>query len=160
MPYVNNPIQFSAGLQASYDSLDNVDENTVYFCKDSGRIFVGSVEYGITDWNIIYPINSIIMFYDSLDHSTHLGFTWRPCLIGRVPVGVDSSDPDFGTVGNTIGEKSHTLTPDESVKLTTDTHIPGLLGSEFSSVVSYGDNGQPHNNIQPSEVISFWRRIA
>ena len=36
-----------------------------------------------------------------------------PNLKGKVPVGYDSSDTDFSTVGKTDGEKTHKLTPDE-----------------------------------------------
>lgn len=36
-----------------------------------------------------------------------------PNLNGRVPVGYNSSDTDFATVGKMSGEKTHKLTPTE-----------------------------------------------
>ena len=98
------------------------------------------------------------MFYDNLDHSDYLGLKWKRCLMGRVPVGIDSNDADFNTIRKQIGEKSHTLTSSEVPQLNTD-RIPIGVNSNNSLATSYGSNGQPHNNIQPSEVIAYWRRV-
>lgn len=160
MPQTGNRINILHGTQQTYDTLQTHDENSIYFCEDSKRIYVGDVEYApAVDWSQVYPINSIIMFYDNLDHSSHLGLTWERCLQGNVPVGIDSSDSDFNTVGRTLGEKSHTLTSEESVTLSDTSITPGILGSQHDVISGYGNPGQPHNNIQPSEVISFWKRI-
>ena len=109
-------------------------------------------------WDKVFPINRIIMFYDNLDHSDYLGLKWERCLAGRTPVGIDNNDADFNTIGKQIGEKSHTLTSSEVPQLNTD-RIPVGVKSGDSLATSYGNNGQPHNNIQPSEVIAYWRRI-
>lgn len=108
----------------------------------------------------IYPVGIIIQFADNLDHSSFLGFTWERCLVGRTPVGIDTNDSDFNEVGKQLGEKTHLLT---------DTEAPKLKPRGSTSIVSDNDNdfagpsynglGEPHNNIQPSEVVAFWKRV-
>ena len=139
-------------------------------------------------WHQQYPVGRIVMFYDLDDHSNYLGFTWQRCLVGKFPIGYDSSDADFNSIGKTGGEKEHTLTEDE---LAEHQH-PGLfynnkdqtpisfIRGSGSTVQGYGisytmnaniysaaniqtyasGGGQPHNNLPPYEVISYWRRIA
>ena len=108
----------------------------------------------------IYPVGIIIQFADNLDHSSFLGFTWERCLVGRTPVGIDINDTDFSEIGKQLGEKTHLLT---------DTEAPKLKPRGSTSIVSDNDNdfagpsynglGEPHNNIQPSEVVAFWKRV-
>ena len=45
MPSVNQAVQFKAGLQTGYDGIGQKDLNTIYFCTDTQRIFVGETEY-------------------------------------------------------------------------------------------------------------------
>ena len=45
MPTVNQNVQFKAGLQSNYELLDVKDLNTLYFCTDTQRMFVGETEY-------------------------------------------------------------------------------------------------------------------
>ena len=111
-----------------------------------------------TNYSELYPVGSIIIWYDDDDHSNFLGLTWERCLIGRVPVGIASGDSDFGTIGNQLGEKTHALTPAEAPTLNTDSRPIGV-NSGTDHVKSYGSNGQPHNNIQPSEVVAYWKRV-
>lgn len=109
-------------------------------------------------WDKVFPVNRVVIFYDNLDHSDYLGLKWERCLVRRVPVGIDSNDADFNTIGKQIGEKTHALTPSEAPTLNTDSKPIGVASST-NHVESYGNNGQPHNNIQPSEVVAYWRRI-
>ena len=111
----------------------------------------------VIDWGELYPVGRIITWYDNDDHSNFLGLTWERCLLGRVPVGIDAGDADFNTIGKQLGEKTHTLTPSEVPTLNTDRKPIGA-NSGTSHVESYGNNGQPHNNIQPSEVVAYWKR--
>lgn len=125
----------------------------------------------------LYPIGMIVMFNDSKDHSRFLDLHWARCLPGRVPVGVDASDSDFDTVGKLAGEKVHQLTVDEmpahghNFKLG-GTVTGGKLALGWRSLTIDDDNhsddsmiktsggNESHNNVQPSEVVAFWRRYA
>ena len=101
--------------------------------------------------------------------STPDGYFGVPNLNSRVPVGFDSSDTQFNTLGNTGGEKNHTLTanelaahrhgfqggsalftqPDQGVKGLG----PGNLWIEGVGAIpttsTDGGSNQPHNNMQP-----------
>ena len=45
MPQTGKQIQFKAGTYANYAAITSKDVNTVYFCTDASRLFVGDVEY-------------------------------------------------------------------------------------------------------------------
>lgn len=155
---MDGKITLKRGSYERYQSLE-LDTDTIYFCEDCGRIFVGDIEYcPPVNWNEVYPINSVIIFYDNKDHSNHLGLTWEKCLIGRVPVGIDENDDSFNSIGAKIGSKTHSLVASELPELTQDKVPLGIDTSGFH-VTGYSDTSAPHNNIQPSEVVSFWRRI-
>jgi uncharacterized repeat protein (TIGR02543 family) len=106
-----------------------------------------------------------------------------PNLNGKVPVGYDSADTDFATVGNNGGEKTHTLTTTEmpshhhgtsgwnnSVYKGTRSSetVGGISGTGYlmtqvaeggswsgiSSTKTAGSSGA-HNNLQPYAVIKY-----
>lgn len=45
MPTVNQNVNFKAGLQENYNKIEEKDLNTIYFCTDTQRVFVGETEY-------------------------------------------------------------------------------------------------------------------
>ena len=91
----------------------------------------------------------------------------------RVPVGKDSSDSDFDTLGKTGGEKKHTLTEAEmpSHRHNLQTNINATsFGSNNSlargsggttewkgndAYIETAGSNQPHNNLQPYIVTNF-----
>lgn len=125
-----------------------------YDDSSSGYAFVAS-----DILNSVFPINTIIPFYDSVDHSNYLGFTWERCLVGRVPVGIDSNDTDFNAIGKKVGEKSHQLTTSEAPTLAKEGVLVASGGSNLRVTDYSGDAAKSHGNIQPSEVVAFWKRV-
>ena len=89
-------------------------------------------------------------------------------MAGKVPVGYDSADTDFDTVGKKDGEKTHTLTEAEmpkhrhylsasvyrdSSKKTLEKGSQGYPnGTRYSNYVG---GSQAHNNMQPYAVIKY-----
>ena len=63
--------------------------------------------------DFVYPVGSIYMSVDPRNPKDFLGGTWVSWGAGRVPVGVNSSDPDFKDAGKEGGEKTHTLSVSE-----------------------------------------------
>lgn len=93
-----------------------------------------------------------------------------PNLKGRVPVGYDSADVDFDTVGDVGGEKTHLLTESEmpSHKHFLNYNVVYEVGGSLrgSKGTYYGwsltkpttnntGGGQAHNNMQPYAVIKY-----
>lgn len=126
--------------------------------------------------NLICPIGKVEVFFDNQDHSNYLGFTWERTSIGRVPVGIDENDEDFDTIGNTGGEKTHTLTIDEMPSHNHPINLEGTSSTgeavfewfsgrqtrtySGTDLASKTGGNQPHNIIQPYEVMAFWKRIS
>ena len=135
--------------------------------------------------NLIYPIGAIMIRADNIDYSDYLGFEWERTLVGKAPVGIDSDDTDFNVIGKIMGEKKHTLTVDEMpshkhqvlmsyTPNSEHTHSNGTYAASFSEGANPSDGtysslddrisntggNQPHNIIQPSQIVAFWKRIA
>lgn len=122
----------------------------------------------------IYPVGSIVTFYDTVDHSSFLGLTWTRFAAGKMVVGYDSSDTDFDIIGNTGGVKTVTLTVDQ---IPSHRHSATSAGSRGKSqadtsgssgyawnsdggYTGYSGGGQAHNNMPPYITAALWRRIA
>lgn len=97
-----------------------------------------------------------------------------PNLKGRIPVGLDSNDNSFDTVGETGGEKTHTLTINEMPShshgfegVNTGTTVTGETGNYPAKInqdtkpnwpgnASYSvGGGEAHNNLQPYIVMNY-----
>lgn len=91
-----------------------------------------------------------------------------PNLKGRVPVGLDSDDTDFNSIGKTGGEKTHKLTIEEmpnhthnfkyGFKFVSGANEWGAANTDYQeigNVISPAGGDQPHNNLQPYEVNNF-----
>ena len=125
--------------------------------------------------NSIYPVGSIIIRDDTEDMSNFLGFTWEKVFAGRVLVGLDTSQTEFDTIGKTGGEKTHTLTIDEMPKhrhtisvgnnpttdVTYDRVASSYAGNEPKNFDTSETGGiKSHNNLQPYQVVAYWKRTA
>lgn len=131
---------------------------------------------------LVFPIGSTYITQNNTNPSEILEFgTWER-LKGKVCLGLDEEDEDLGTIGNTGGEKEHTLTIEEMpshphpIGLTYGTVLPDNWGNEGkiaggsanngwcsnTSAVTGGTGGsQAHNNMQPYEVVGYmWIRRA
>ena len=61
----------------------------------------------------IFPIGRGFIDFTDTDYSNYLGFTWERELVGLTPVGLNTADSDFDTIGKTGGEKTHQLKIEE-----------------------------------------------
>lgn len=158
-----------------------VYNNTIYK-NITGNYTTTSPAEDTTNWqqttllDIQYPIGKTELFYDNLDHSNYMGFTWERTAIGRTIVGQDTNDTDFDTIGETGGSKTHTLTVNEmpshnhtvvpyattsSGGSATDIYVSGGNGAPtyYGSTGNKG-GGQPHSILQPYQVFAIWKRIS
>ena len=124
----------------------------------------------------IYPIGRGFIDFTDTDYSNYLGFTWERELVGLTPIGYNSNDEDFNVIGKTLGEKNHQLTVDELPEFKptalVDTQTGNVTGSSIvyrpvTDGIWYGADmfqtiggNQPHNIIQPSKVVAYWKRVA
>lgn len=126
--------------------------------------------------NLLFPIGQIIIKGDNKDYSNWLGFTWERTAVGKVLVGYDTTDSDFNTIGKTGGEKKHTLTIDEMPNHDHKLYNTGGSSGRFDiskswsatmseegtrgASIGYEGGGQPHNNLQPYQVVAYWKRVS
>lgn len=92
-------------------------------------------------------------------NTTYTGTTWQQVCVGRVPVGVNTSDSDFNTINKTGGAKSHshttgshTLTIAEmpihchGIALNNTTGNPQAWFNDWSMIVTYAGQVHPAGN--------------
>lgn len=127
--------------------------------------------------NLIMPVGTIRAFYDNDDHSKFLNFEWERIATGRTLVGIDTTDNDFNEIGKNGGEKTHTLAINEmpshshTLKYSAISYYPGgsikglgeggywIDGVDLNNQMWSVGGDQPHNNMQPYQVVAYWRRI-
>ena len=123
-----------------------------------------------------YPVGSVYINASvSTNPATLLGFgTWVAFGTGRVLVGVDSSQAEFNTLGETGGAKTHTLTIAEmpshrhSISDTSNSDVNGtgyldVDNYQYAGSTEYTDytgGGGAHNNLQPYITVYMWKRTA
>lgn len=147
--------------------------------KNSIPINANNLNYNFTEiLNLVYPIGRGFIDFTDTDYSNYLGFTWERELIGMTPIGLNVNDNDFNAIGKTGGTKKVTLTKNDLPKTIgqallydsnaaeqssqTDalmTQWSNKYRSGFYNVVSE-QGGEAHNNLQPYQVVAYWKRIA
>lgn len=118
-----------------------------------------------TDYQELF--NTIGIIYGSGDGFTTFNL---PNLQGKIPVGKDENDTDFDTLGNTGGEKEHTLTIEEmpSHNHQSSNYFEGSGGTSgvwavrslanltgYKDISSQTGGNQPHNILQPYIVQNY-----
>ena len=114
-----------------------------------------------TDYADLFAVIGIT--YGPGDGSTTFNL---PDLRGRVPVGQDTGQVEFDTLGETGGEKAHTLTVTEMPAHThtevtaTPSLCDGIILTAPSSIPGVGltgsaGGGAAHNNLQPYLTLKF-----
>ncbi len=89
-------------------------------------------------------------------------------LAGKVPVGLQLDDADFGTIGQTGGATKHQLTqaelPNYDLRRNVGIDTPkggseviwgNHPGNKRTEIMNSGGQDQPHNNLQPYKVVQF-----
>lgn len=97
---------------------------------------------------------------------------WEP-IEGETLGGYKQGDPNFGTLGASIGESQHKLTvnempshshadakPQTIQNTATGSAQYGYLANGAFNATAYTGGGQAHNNIQPTRVVMIWIRTA
>lgn len=136
----------------------------------------------------VYPINSIFITMGTANPSTFLGGTWEAIGAGRCLIGsgyYSEKGHEYRIdLGDTGGEKLHTLTVDElpknigtfrTLSWNSDNTATGAFsiteqladradagtGNLYGTAqYSLSGGGQPHNNMPPYLVVNMWKRTA
>ena len=169
--------------QSEYDNLSSYEPNTLYSTPDnwgsSGIIW----EVICFAWTVV-PTNFLECDWSSLSTTTYaklfsvIGYTYwwadtsfsLPNLKGRVIAWYDSAQTDFNTIGKSGWEATHLLTTDE---IPAHTHTIPNWSWYWSSSGKWGSNYNSwtlstssvwwwlaHNNLQPYQVVAYWKRTA
>lgn len=124
----------------------------------------------------IFPVGRGFIDFTNTDYTNYLGFTWERELVGLTPVGLDTTQTEFNTIGKTGGEKTHKLTVEEMPnhnhnalsarwmdrKINTSGGAWGFSADDSSPTQMLKSTGgsQSHNNLQPYKVVAYWKRVA
>ena len=155
----------------TYVEGDSVVYNNKIYKNITGNYTTTNPAEDTTNWqettllDIQYPIGKTELFYDTLDHSNHLGFTWERTSVGRVPVGIDPNDSDFDTIGETGGSKemqqhNHSLNMYATGSGTTTGIQVTTTGALFQTTTTYTAGTGNSGNLQPYQVFAIWKRVS
>lgn len=147
-------------------------KNNVKYLEDLiGKDYVS--EFVKKMYLLMHPVGSIVIETTGINPQTIYGGTWVSWGSGKVPVGVDALDTDFGESEKTGGEKIHKLTIDEIPKHSHEYYSPIVqqvqatnTGTTYGNynkaykigTTSAGGDGA-HNNLQPYITCFMWKRI-
>lgn len=123
--------------------------------------------------NIAYPVGSIKIATSNTNPQSYLGGSWIPWGVGRVPVGVNTSESEFNSVEKMGGAKTHTLSVAEMPVHSHNITAYQISGNGYKLVYHHQENnkqkelatsstggGASHNNLQPYITCYMWKRTA
>ncbi len=131
----------------------------------TGYLLCDGTAVSRTTYSALYAV--IGTTYGVGDNSTTFNL---PNLKGRVPVGRDSAQTEFDTLGETGGAKTHTLTINEMPSHNHDLSPGQVVGTgsggnsaysplgnnpQANTGITYTGGGQAHNNLQPYIVLNY-----
>ena len=143
-----------------YTPVQGVIENSLDSNSTTDAPSIAAVKNYIL--NFIHPVGSIYMSVNDTNPGDVFGGTWEQWGSGRVPVGVDTSQTEFNTVGKTGGSKylqehSHNVRWQYTGASGTTTAILAYSGSTIPTEnAGTGDSG----NLQPYITCYMWKRTA
>ena len=145
---------FGSGV-SSFSWWDFRRPKTLFQLEDEMEILKKSVPIGL------------VAIWDKPGDEIPIGWVEHVPMRGNIPVGHNSGDVNFGSLGNTIGTAQVTLDinqiPNHSHTVTaylgTENKVPntgsGQNGGNQSLTTSAVGGGQAHSNIQPSRIVKF-----
>ena len=116
----------------------------------------------------------LVAIWDRPGDEIPIGWVEHTEMRGNVPVGFNSGDTNFGSLGNTVGVKqvtldisqipAHTHEFDQS-RDSGDTRLSNQISTDPEGYKGVGQTkprggGQPHTNIQPSRIVKYIRFIG
>ena len=172
---------------STYSIGESVLYNNKIYKNITGSYTTTNPASDTTNWqettllDIQYPVGKTEIFYDDLDHTNYLGFTWEKYAAGRCLVGKDTNDTDFDTLGETGGSKTHNHDKgsyfatirvngndiqfkDAAHNWTSNFQVSGSNSQVVSINQGYaigveGTSGTS-SNIQPYIVVNIWKRVS
>ena len=166
-------------LQSWYTTASQMNRITVSFAREMvegtdvsvlkaiGTCYTASDAHMDSIRDYVFPVGSIYLAYDHTSPASRFGGTWQR-ISNAFLWAVDSS----GTIGQTGGAKTHTLTTAEMPSHTHGSVYSGNASgtksyawlSSGGSAMAYGTvatgGGGAHNNMPPYIQVSAWRRTA
>lgn len=127
---------------------------------------------GVSSVEEMWPVDSVYISMVDVNPAANFGGVWVKIAAGRTLVGVDPTQAEFDTVGETGGEKEVTLTAAESGNPVTNAVKQQDGGGFYFNVGSDADPthratlvgpsaaAESHNNLPPYFTVYFWRRTA
>ena len=117
-------IETSVGVTSNVTNSESTSTVNTYSCE-----YINELKAAILD--SAFPVGKVEVFFDNEDHSNYLGFQWERTLQGLTPVGIQSTDTDFATIGKTGGAKTVNLQHTHSYA---HTHgVPGVAHTHTSA---------------------------
>lgn len=155
----------------TYVEGDTVVYNNKIYKNITGNYTTTNPESDTTNWqettllDIQYPIGKTEIFYDDLDHTNYLGFTWEKYAAGRCLVGKDANDADFDTLGETGGSKylqkhNHLIGNSAGAGTSSAWGFPSEYNSNMGELYTNEAGAGTSGNLQPYIVVNIWKRVS